>query len=136
MSDISETIESRTAALTGYLGFINTGTAGSAAVRIYGNARPTSSAEAAGASPIVVITLQTPAGAVTPGLLTLLQAEPGMIMAGELPLWARVVNRDGATVFDMNVALDGDETSDATCRLSTLSLFPGGLVSLVSAELV
>lgn len=135
MSDITSTVELRTAALAGRLAFINTGTAGNAALLIFSNPRPTSSADAPGADPMVIITLQNPAGVVTPGVLSLLQIEPGMILAGGTPVWARVVNRDGATAFDMNVALAGDESVVATCRLTTMALFPGGLVSLVSAVL-
>ena len=135
MSDIAETIESRTQALAGRLAFINAGTAGNAALLIFSNTRPASPADAAGADPLVLISLQNPAGVVTPGAMSLLQIEPGLILAGGAPTWARVVNRDGAPAFDMDVGLAGDEGSTATCRLSTLGLFPGGLVSLVSAVL-
>lgn len=135
MSDIAETIESRTQALAGRLAFINAGTAGNAALLIFGSTRPASPADAAGTGPLVTIALQNPAGVVTPGTLSLLQAEPGLIMVAGAPTWARVVNRDGATAFDMDVGLAGDEGSQATCRLSTLGLYPGGVVSLVSAAL-
>ena len=135
MSDIVETTESRMAALAGRLAFLNTGPSGNAQVLIFGTTRPGSPSDAPGAAPMVTILLQNPVGTVEAGGMTLVQVEPGLIMTGGAPTWARVVSRAGTTAFDMDVALDGDEESDATCRLSTLALFPGGLVSITSAVL-
>lgn len=126
---IEETTASRGAALQGRLDYINTGT-GTAKIQVYGGTRPASVNDAPGTPLLVAIDLQNPAGSITSGVLSLAAVEPGLIMNTGTPTWARVVNRNGATCFDMDAGTTGVE-----CILSAANLFAGGLVSLISANL-
>ncbi len=128
---ITETTPSREAALTGRLAFLNTGT-GTAEVRIYGGTRPTLASDPPTSAMIVAIPLENPAGTVASGALTLLPAEPGMITTSGVATWARVVNRDAATAFDMAAGAEG---SGAECELSDTTLWAGGSVAITSAVL-
>lgn len=128
---ITESIASREAALGGRLAFLNTGT-GTAYVQIYDGVRPISAQDPATGTLLAAVPLADPAGAVDTGALTLDPLEPGLIGATGVATWARVVNRNGATAFDMDV---GDTLSAAECRLSTTQLYAGGSVVIVSAVL-
>lgn len=128
---IEETTACREAALNGRLTFLNTGS-GTAAVRIYGGARPGSVNSAPGSSVLVNIPLSAPAGTVATGQLTLSPSGPGTVSTGGTATWARVVNRNGDTAFDMDVGLTG---SGAECILTQTTLTPGNLVSITSAVL-
>ncbi len=128
---IDETVECREAALTGRLNFLNTGT-GDAGICVYGGTRPASSADAPGTSLLVRIDLEDPAGSVASGALTLAPADPGMIAVSGIATWARVVNQNGDTAFDMDA---GEVASGAECELSSTLLYAGGLVAVVSAVL-
>jgi hypothetical protein len=129
---ISESVACREAALSGRLAFINTGTAGAATVDIYGGTRPATAADAPGTSPLARISLQNPAGTVAAGVLALAPVEPGLILNTGTATWARSVNRDGATAFDVDVS---DLGGTAEFKLSTTDLLAGGLVVLASATL-
>lgn len=129
---IEETTASREAALTGRLAFLSTGVAGAAAIRIYGGTRPPSVNDAPGTPLLVQIELQNPAGSVNAGVLTLSAVSAALVAASGTATWARVVNRDAATAFDMDA---GDTVSTAECKLSTVNLFAGGGVVLISAVL-
>jgi hypothetical protein len=129
---ITESTACREAALAGRLTFLNTGTAGAAAILIFGGTRPASVADAPGSAPLASIELQNPAGTVAAGVLTLAAASTGMVATTGVAAWARVLNRDAATAFDMDA---GDMASAAECKLSSVNLMAGGLVLLVSAAL-
>lgn len=130
---ISESTASREAALSGRLAFLNTGS-GVAGLRIYNGTRPPN----ANATPsgneylLVTVPLSDPAGTVSGGTLTLTQAEPGLINSTGIATWARAVNRDGQTAFDMDVGAVG---SGAECELSSTTLYAGGDLNMVSAIL-
>lgn len=128
---IGESIDSRTAAMTGRLAFLQNGV-GVARLRIYGNTRPLAVTDAPGADPLVEITLATPPGSVANGELTLAAAAPGDVLQSGDASWVRVVNGDGATAFDMDA---GGKTSGKECILSDAALWAGGLVSILSAVL-
>ena len=134
---ITETIESREAALSGRLGFLNTGTGAHAHVQIYGGTRPANASDAPGTPLLVAIPLANPAGAVAGGVLTLAPHDTGLIMETGAPTWARVVNRNGATVCDMNAGIAGSRPggTNPECVLSTTPLFAGGQVSITAAVL-
>lgn len=130
---ISESNLSREYALSGRLAFIDVGTASAnAALQIHSGTRPATANDATTDTLLVSVKLTSPAGSVADGALTLTPAEPGMVAATGVGTWARVVNRDGATVFDMDVGATG---STAECILTNTTLYAGGLVSVLSAVL-
>lgn len=129
---IEESTDSLSAALSGRLAFLNQG-AGRAEVRVYGGTRPDSPALPPGTPLLVPFVLQDPAGSVTAGALTLLPDGPATVLASGTATWARAVNGDGATAFDMDAGLEG--TPDKECLLSNASLTEGGAVTLTSAVL-
>lgn len=129
---ISETAACRQAALEGRLIFLSTGT-GVAAIKIYAGTRPASAADAPGASVMLVqIDLTSAVGAVSGAALTLNAVGAGLIAESGVATWARVINRNGATAFDMDVGLS---TSSAECKLVDTTLYAGGQVALISASL-
>lgn len=128
---ISETEACRSSALTGRLNFLNTGS-GDAAVRVYGGTRPADAETAPSGPPLVELLLNNPAGVVSGGLLTLDPVGATMISTSGTATWVRVVNRAGSTAFDMDAGAAG---SGAECELSDVTLFAGGLVTIVSAVL-
>lgn len=134
---ISETVACREAALSGRLSLLNTGS-GTAAIRVYSGTRPATAADAPTSDMLVSIPLNNTTGSVGSGVLTLSPSGAGMIAvtgtvaAGTAASWARVVNRNGDTVFDMDAGLAG---SGKECILSEVDLYAGGLVSVLSAVL-
>lgn len=132
---ISESIACKEAALSGRLALINSGTTHAAAIRIYDGTRPASPEVAAAGNMLAQVDLANPAGAIAGGLLTLTPAGYSMITTTGAPTWARVVNRDGATVFDMSAgqAGSGPGGTDPDCLLSDPILYAGGSVVILSA---
>lgn len=128
---IEETTACREAALNGRLSFLIIGT-GTAAVQIYGGTRPGSVNSAPGSPMLVSIPLENSVGTVSAGTLVLDAASPGLIATSGIATWARVVNRDGATAFDLDA---GAESSGAEVELSQTTLYAGGSVALLSAVL-
>ena len=127
---IQETADSLSAALNGRLGFINQG-AGRPEIRVYGGSRPASPALAPDTALLAAVELQDPAGSVSAGVLTLLPYAAGTVVNSGAPTWARLVNGDGATVFDM----DAGTSPGKECQLSKAYLSIGGSVSVLSATL-
>lgn len=123
---IGESLGFHEAAHVGRLAFLNTGT-GVAAVEVYGGTRAASVADAPGTPLLVSIPLQNPAGSIASGVLSLLAEDVGFIVSSGTPTWARVVNRNGEGAFDMDVGVE--------CILSVSTLFAGGSVALISANL-
>lgn len=118
------------ARLGGVLSYLNTGS-GRARIRIYGNTRPANGASA-GADPLVELALDDPAGEVTGGALVLTAADDALIATSGSGAWARVVNGNGDFAFDADVS---GAAGAGDVRLSTITLYAGGLVRLVSAAL-
>lgn len=129
---ITESVDSRSAALAGRLALLNTGP-GRAHIRIYGGARAAAPAIAPTTPLLVAIELQAPAGAVVDGVLTLLAQGPATAVASGRATWARVVNAAGATAFDMDAGPVDSVNSE--CILSSDLITAGGSVSLISATL-
>lgn len=128
---ISETVACRQAALDGRLIFLSTGT-GAAKIKIYDGTRPASAADAATGTLLVEIELTSAVGSVSAGVLTLNSVGPALIAQSGIASWARVINRNGDTAFDMDVGLTN---STAECKLVDTTLFAGGQVALISAAL-
>jgi hypothetical protein len=129
---IAESTACREAALAGRLAFLNTGSLGAAAARLYGDPRPASADGLPASAMLVEIPLHDPAGVVADGALTLLPRDPGMIVHSGLATWVRFVNRDGATGFDLEA---GETGSGIECDLTTTTLWAGGVVAITSAVL-
>lgn len=91
---------------------------------IYGTAKPAPGAPA-GAAPLAVWTLATPAGAVADGVLTLAWAAPvfAALATGEA-VWGRLLDGAGAWVADGNC---GGTASDAAFRLGSTAILAGAL---------
>ena len=128
---IAITTKHNTARLTGSLADLDAGS-GHAAIRIYGGTRPASPNDAPAAAALVEIGLTKPAGTVSGGVLTLTQADNGLIMNSGTATWARVVDGDGATCFDCDA---GEGVGAWEIQLSQAVLYAGGEVALVSAVL-
>ena len=127
---IGESQEMREAALSGRLGFLNTGTS-RATIEVYGTTRPAIGA-APGDTALCVIQLATPVGSVAGGLLELEQFEDGLILRSGTAVWCRVKNGNGVFGFDMDA---GESGSNAEAIFSTTQLFAGGGLRLVSCVL-
>jgi hypothetical protein len=128
---INEHVSSRSAALTGRLAFLDTGT-GNAGVRVYGGTRPATAADTPGSAMLVQVSLTKPCGVVADGLLTLTQLEDGLIGNSGIATWARVVNGDGATAFDCDC---GEGAGAWEVQLAQAQLYAGGAARIVSAVL-
>lgn len=128
---ISETTACRESALSGRLTFLDTGS-GTASINVYGGTRPASVNDAPGSAALVTVDLNNPAGVVSGGVLTLDPTASGLIANTGTATWARVVNRNGGTAFDMDAGLTG---SGAECVMSEVDLYAGGLVTVLSAVL-
>lgn len=127
---IAESQAMREAALSGRLGFLNTGT-NRATIEVYGTVRPAAGA-APGGVPLCVIPLAIPAGSVAAGLLELEQFEDGLIASTGDAVWCRAKNGNGEIGFDMDA---GEVGSSAEAIFSTTQLFAGGGLRLVSCVL-
>lgn len=128
---ISESIACREAALAGRLALIDSGT-GTAAVRFYEGTRPANADTVPSSAMLAQVPLQSPAGTILNAQLTLLFAGTGMVTQTGSPTWARVVSRNGDSVFDMDVGLAG---SGAECIITDAIIYSGGLVGITSAVL-
>ena len=105
---------------------------GNAAIRIYEGTRPASPDDTPTSAMLVEIGLTKPAGSVSGGVLTLTQADNGLIMNSGTATWARVVDGDGATCFDCDA---GEGVGAWEIQLSQAVLYAGGEVALVSSVL-
>ena len=128
---IAITQKHNNARLVGSLADLDVGT-GNAAIRIYEGTRPASPADTPTSAMLVQIGLTKPAGTVSGGVLTLTQADNGLIMNSGTATWARVVDGDGATCFDCDA---GEGVGAWEIQLSQAVLYAGGEVALVSAVL-
>ena len=128
---IAITTKHNTARLVGSLADLDAGS-GNAAIRIYGGTRPASPNDATTEALLVEIGLTKPAGSVAAGVLTLTQADNGLIQNSGTATWARVVDGNGATCFDCDA---GQGAGAWEIQLSQAVLYAGGEVALVSAVL-
>jgi hypothetical protein len=128
---IAITQKHNNARLVGSLADLDVGV-GNAAIRIYEGTRPASPDDTPTSVMLVQIGLTKPAGTVSGGLLTLTQAENGLIQNSGTATWARVVDGDGATCFDCDA---GEGVGAWEIQLSQAVLYAGGEVALVSAVL-
>lgn len=128
---ITITTKHNTARLVGSLADLDAG-AGNAAIRIYGGTRPASPDTVPTEAALVEIGLTKPAGTVGGGVLTLTQADNGLIVNSGTATWARVVDGAGATCFDCDA---GEGVGAWEIQLSQAGLYAGGEVALVSAVL-
>lgn len=138
---ITESQASRLAALAGRLALVSTGTAGPAAIWVFGGTRPATPDDLPGSAMIGSVPLTDPAGSVAlvggVPTMTLTPLEPGMNATTGVPTWARVVNRDGAPCFDMDAGIEGSGPggSDPECVVSDSPLYAGGLLTILSASI-
>lgn len=134
---IDESTASRSASMFGRLGFLNAGLTGNAAVQLYPAPRPASSADVPAVGMLVSVPLADPAGTVVGATLVLASLEPGLVAETGVPVWARVVNRDGATAFDMDAGVAGSMPggADPECVLAQATVYAGGRVEILSAVL-
>lgn len=130
---VTESIASHEAALAGRLTFLDTGTA-AAKLQLYDGERPlVGVAPSVGNNLIAEVTLQDPSGAVVANALNLLASmPPATVLYTGTPTWARALNGNGATAFDMDCGITG---SGAECILTDAVLYAGGVVTIVSATL-
>lgn len=128
---IAITQKHNNARLVGSLADLDVGT-GNAAIRIYEGTRPASPVDTPTSAMLVQIELTKPAGTVSGGVLTLTQADNGLIQNSGTATWARVVDGDGATCFDCDA---GEGVGAWEIQLSQAVLYAGGEVALVSAVL-
>ena len=119
------------ARLAATLAFLNAG-AGSAALRIYADARPATPDTAASGTLLATIDLAKPAGSISAGVLYLAAAGDGLIMATGVAAWARLFSADGGVALDLDC---GDAASSADVKLASTQLYEGGFARLVSAEI-
>lgn len=128
---IEESVGSRNAALAGRLVFLDSGTA-NARIRVYGGTRPASVNDSPATTLLLEITLEKPAGAVLAGVLSLNPLASASVLASGVATWARAVNGDDASAFDMDASGIG---GSGECVLSDTTLWQGGEVALLSAAL-
>lgn len=100
---------------------------------VYEGPRPGSAATApTGATLLAIITLQDPPGTVSGGLLTLNQAENGLVLVDGTADWIRFKNGNLDPSFDVDVD-NGSNNGEAV--MASRTLFAGGEVKLVTCIL-
>jgi len=130
MSVLRLTVDHKAARNAATLAWLDAGD-DNAYLELYAQPGPPSAPEAAiNAEPIARIDLQKPAGVMVGAAISLQAAGDGMaLLTGEVG-WARLVTAAG------HVALDGavsDASGTAPFKLSSLQLYKGGVVRLLSA---
>lgn len=121
----------REAAHLGRLAFLNQ-VPNPAKLYFFGGDRASGIDAPASSAPLCIITLATPAGTVTAGVLSLAQFEDGLILSGGEATWCRLFRGDGAACFDMDVGVEG---SGAEAIVASATLLAGGLLRLLSCNL-
>lgn len=123
--------------LGGSLSDLNVG-AGTPAIRVYGGTKPNTANDPPTSAMLVSIPLTKPAGTISGGQLTLTPSGAGLIANSGVPTWARAVDCNGDTCFDMDAGPVGTVENPATWELQlayTTQLYAGGEVTLASAVL-
>lgn len=104
-----------------------------ATLQLYAGARPASAGGAVGAATLLAaIPLTRPAGSVDAGVLTLTQADDGLVLATGVAAWARAADGDGTPVFDCDVT---DELGAGDITMPATQLYLGGAARITLAEL-
>jgi hypothetical protein len=102
---------------------------GPALLDFFGNTRPAAGA-AAGASPIVGITLAHPSGSVATQSLTLTTPVQGQCTSAGTIAWGRLYDGAGTWLLDFDAGLS---SSGAEAILDRVTVYPGAFVTLTSA---
>lgn len=135
-TDFVITTEHNDARLEGTRAFLDNGS-GNAELRIYGGTRRATPYDSPGTPLLVAIPLNKPCGTVVDNVLVL-QAlddyEPLVENTGTAT-WGAFVTAAGTPAGDCNVATVDDDEADASVRLDQLTLYEGGTVALISAEM-
>lgn len=118
------------ARLSGTLSFIDAGPA-APLVQLYDGPRPATPTTAVTAENhlIAAIALTQPAGTVAAGVLTLTPEADGLILLTGSPTWARLLNGNGAAVFDCDV---GVGVGAWEIKIAQAELFAGGDAKITS----
>lgn len=127
---IALTNTAKNARLAGLRDQIDNGS-GTAAINLYAGARPALDGAPAGAL-LVSVPLPVPCGTVAGGVLTLSTPSSTVVAASGTIAWARLVDRSGATLADMDCGITG---SGADVELNTLDVISGGLLAVTNGQL-
>lgn len=128
---IHESTSCHEAALQGRLDFINAGT-GKAYLNIYSGTRPASPDTEVNNLLLVSIPLDTIAGSISDGVLTLNFVPTIVVTASGKASWGRLFNKSQKPVFDLDIGAIG---TVADCYLNDVALYAGGNVTVISSEL-
>lgn len=112
---------------------IDAGTGPAASLVIYTDPRP-ASVETTVTTQVAIVTLEfpVPAASVGDGILTLAPLTETMTTANGTPAWARIFDRDGAAVADLDVGPPG---SDADIILPADKIYRGATVAIMGATI-
>lgn len=108
-----------------------------AEIHIYGGTRRATPYDSPGSPRLVAIPLEKPCGTVDTNKLTLQALEDYVALVENTgtATWAAFVTASGAPAGDCNVAAADDDEADASVRLDQVTLYEGGTVALISAEM-
>ncbi len=107
---------------------IDSGSAGSATLKLYGGARPGSGGNISGQPLLITLPLAYPcAQTVTGGVLTLKAIAEAMVSGNGTITWGRIANRDGAFVADLTVGLPD---CGADLQLPVLEVYQGAYIRI------
>ena len=112
---------------------IDTGSGPSATLTVYTGARPAPGAAITDQLALVVLKFSHPcAKTVSGGVLTLKPLAEQMATANGFPRWARIADRDGTFVADLDV---GVPLSGADLEIPTSEIFAGALIRINNATI-
>ncbi|MFM4963721.1 hypothetical protein ACEUBT_08205 [Aeromonas bivalvium] len=112
---------------------IDAGSADQAMLRIYGGTRPAPGAAVTDQPLLCTLMFTHPcAQSVTGGVLTLKPLAEQLATGGGAPTWARILNRDGEFVADLDV---GIPESGADLEIPAPEFFAGALIRINDATL-
>lgn len=131
MSSLRVTARHNTERLKGTLADINTGPE-AARIELYEGLLPSTPEAVTNARLLARVTLQLPAGEIVSHALRLLPAGDGIALATGVVGWGRLVNGGGEVVCDGECT---EADGAGPWRLSSLQLYAGGAVRLISAVL-
>ncbi|WP_435105571.1 hypothetical protein [Arhodomonas sp. AD133] len=103
-----------------------------ATLTLYGGAQPDPGA-ATSATALAIFTLPHPVGSVTAAVLTLADVAETQAVADGTATWGRIVDAAGTWAVDLDA---GPEGSGAAIELSDTQLYTGGVVKVLSGELL
>lgn len=115
----------------GVMQYLDTGSE-PARLRIYSGTKPATLGGTITGTLLHEVPFTKPCGTVADGVLSLEQGGTPLILATGNASWAMIVNGNTAVAMDMNCSLLGE---GGECQMPTLSLYEGGTVIVVLAEL-